>query len=369
MPAAISREAAPSPDASLTDHGDAGPDARGISYPWGKTVPATGEVMALGGGVGWVRIPLPMSLGHINCWALDGADDSLTIVDSGLRFPACREAWDALFAGPLADRKVERILCTHMHPDHVGLAGWLADRFGAPVWMTRGEWLSARINATDLRDAPPAEVSAMQRGAGWDDEAISQSQAMGWRMFGTIVHHLPFGYRRIVDGERIAMGPHEWQVVVGSGHSPEHACLLNDADGILISGDQLLPRISSNVSLTAAEPMANPLGDWLASIDRLLQLDDKLLVCPSHGKPFRGLHARLNALKADHHARLDELAEALKAAPRRAVDCFPLLFRKPIDGTNRGLATGETLAHLRYLEEAERVRRETRDGIWWWSAG
>jgi glyoxylase-like metal-dependent hydrolase (beta-lactamase superfamily II) len=357
-----------SPDASLADHGAASKDAAGISYPWGKDAPATGSVMAIGGGVHWVRIPLPIALGHINCWAIDDDDGGLTIVDTGIRFPMCREAWEAVFAGPLAGRPVNRILCTHLHPDHIGLAGWLAERFDAAIWMTRAEWMAARINATDQRDAPPPEVSAMQRGAGWDDEAITQSQAMGWRFFGTVVHRLPFGYRRIIDGERISIGGREWRVVTGSGHSPEHACLLNEADGILISGDQVLPRISSNVSLSAAEPMANPLGDWLASIDKLLLLDDGLLVCPSHGEPFRGLHARLNALKADHHARLDELAAALADAPRRAVDCFPLLFRKPIGADNRVLATGETLAHLRYLEDAGRIMRESRDGVWWWRA-
>jgi glyoxylase-like metal-dependent hydrolase (beta-lactamase superfamily II) len=324
--------------------------------------------MALGGGVHWVRIPLPIALGHINCWALDDDDGGLTIVDTGIRFPMCRDAWDGVFAGPMAGRAVQRILCTHLHPDHIGLAGWLAERFDAPVWMTRAEWMAARINAADQRDAPPPEVSAMQLGAGWDADAIEQSKAMGWRFFGTVVHRLPFGYRRIVDGERLSMGARTWQVVTGSGHSPEHACLLNEADGIFISGDQVLPRISSNVSLSAAEPMANPLGDWLRSIDKLLQLDDGLLVLPAHGEPFRGLHARLNALKTEHHARLDELAVALAEAPRRAVDCFPLLFRKPIGAENRVLATGETLAHLRYLEDAGRIRRETADGVWWWRA-
>jgi glyoxylase-like metal-dependent hydrolase (beta-lactamase superfamily II) len=155
---------------------------------------------------------------------------------------------------------------------------------------------------------------------------------------------------------------------VGSGHSPEHACLLNETDGILISGDQVLPRISSNVSLSAAEPWANPLGEWLASIDRLLELDDRLLVLPAHGKPFHGLHARLTALRDDHLERLNAIATALAAEPRRAVDCFPLLFRRPIGEDHLGLATGETLAHLRHLEHAGRVTREDRDGVWWWRA-
>ncbi len=342
-----------------------------------------GELVPVGSNVGWLRLPIPGGLAHINCWVLGSASDPLThdplthdplapdpltIVDTGMRLPGCREAWDALFAGPLAGRTIDRILATHMHPDHVGLAGWLTERTGAMLWMTRGEFQGIRIATADRRDAPPPEVPAMQRGAGWTEEQIAAASARGWARIGQVIHHLPFAYRRIVDGEMIHMGGSDWRVVVGSGHSPEHACLLNEAEGILIAGDQVLPTISSNVSLSAAEPFANPLGEWLASIDKLLTLDDRLLVLPAHGKPFHGLHARLMALRAEHHDRLDAMAAALAEAPRRAVDCFPLLFRREIGDDHRGLATGETMAHLRWLEVAGRVVREDRDGIWWWQA-
>jgi glyoxylase-like metal-dependent hydrolase (beta-lactamase superfamily II) len=177
---------------------------------------------------------------------------------------------------------------------------------------------------------------------------------------------LPYGYRRIVDGEVIRFGTTDWRVVVGSGHSPEHACLLDEVNGVLISGDQVLPKISSNVSLGASEPDADPLGEWLASIDKLLTLPADLLVCPAHGSPFRGLHVRLAALRDEHLMRLDQLTAALRDAPMRAVDAFPHLFNRPIGDEHRGLATGEALAHLRRLERDGHARRETRDGIWWW---
>jgi glyoxylase-like metal-dependent hydrolase (beta-lactamase superfamily II) len=352
------------PDVSLANTAATG----GLSYPLGERAPAMGEIIPVGADVGWIRLPLPGALGHINCWIVGDDGDALTIVDTGMRLPGCREAWDALFAAPLADRTIERILATHMHPDHVGLAGWLTERTGAMLWMTRGEFQGIRIATTDKREVPPPEVPAMQRGAGWTERQIDAASARGWARIGQIIHHLPFAYRRIVDGEDIRMGGADWRVVVGSGHSPEHACLLNDAEGLLIAGDQVLPTISSNVSLSAAEPYANPLGEWLASIDKLLTLDANLLVLPAHGRPFRGLHARLHALRDDHHERLDAMAAALTESPRRAVDCFPLLFRREIGDEHRGLATGETLAHLRWLEVEGRVRRESRDGVWWWGA-
>lgn len=357
--------ASQSPDASLAaDDGLVATSAAGLTYPWGDESPAPGTLIDIAPGVRWARIPMPGSLDHINSWIL-GEDSALTIVDCGLMLEPCSAAWKALFAGPLEAARVERILCTHMHPDHIGLAGWLARRFDVPLAMTRGEWLQARLMLTDMRDAPPDEVSAMQKAAGWDADAIDHARAQGWSRLGQVIFRLPYGYQRLVDGQLLHISGQHWRVVVGSGHSPEHACLWNEAAGILISGDQILPRISSNVSLNAGEPEGNPLGEWLASIDKLLSLPDDLLVCPAHGEPFYGFHARLQALKAEHLERLDVLADALGEA-QRAVDIFPLLFRRPIGDKQRGLATGEALAHLRWLEVAGRIRRETRDDVWWW---
>ncbi len=336
----------------------------------GDTAPASGKTIRLTDSVSWARLPMPGSLGHINSWLLDDEDavgPGVTVVDTGLLLRSCSDEWKALFAGDMAGRRVTRILCTHLHPDHIGLAGWLAKRFGVGIHMTRGEWLTARHMIADVRDDPPVEVSAMQRGAGWSDEQIEAARRTGWGRMARMVFTLPHAYHRLQDGQLLNFGRNRWRVVVGSGHSPEHACLLNEADGVLISGDQVLPRISSNVSMSSGEPEGDNLGEWLASIDRLLTLPPDLLVCPAHGEPFRGLHIRLAALRDEHLERLDAMAEAL-AEPRRAVDCFTLLFRRPIGPDNIGLATGETLAHLRRLEVTGRVRRETRDGVWWWHA-
>ncbi|MEG8018307.1 MBL fold metallo-hydrolase [Sphingomonas sp. LR55] len=148
---------------------------------------------------------------------------------------------------------------------------------------------------------------------------------------------------------------------------PEHACLYDEAGGILIAGDQVLPRISPNVSLGVTEPNADPLGEWFASIAKLKTLPADLLVLPGHGDPFAGLHTRLDAMDREHRERLNELAVFL-AEPRRAVDCFGRLFRRAIGPDVLGMATGEALAHLRRLEVEGRATRETHDGVWWWRA-
>ncbi|MEY4268839.1 MAG: hypothetical protein RLZZ58_55, partial [Pseudomonadota bacterium] len=257
---------------------------------------------------------------------------------------------------------------THMHPDHIGLAGWLAKKHGIALWMTRGEMLTVRMIVGDTNTDVPDEAIRMQRGAGWDEPTLEAYRARGWGRFAKMVYPLPRSYVRMQDGDVMDMGPHKWRVVTRSGHSPEHACLLNEKSGVLVSGDQVLPRISSNVSVNITEPDADPLGEWLDSIDKLLELPADLTVCPAHGEPFTGLHVRLRALRDEHRMRLYKLAEAIAEAPQRTVDIFHLLFNRPIGGDNAELATGEALAHLKRLEVEGRIRREDRDGIWWFHA-
>lgn len=359
-----------SPDASLiADDGLVETSAAGLTYPWGEVVPAPGETIRIANGISWARIPMPGSLGHINSWLLDDRDGAIAPVDTGLMLELASAEWKRLFEGALKDKAINRVLCTHLHPDHVGLAGWLCKRFGASLWMTRGEWLTARMLTVDSLEGVPPEVSDLRRAAGWSEDEIAAASAKGWARFRKIVFPLPMGFRRIADGDLLDMGEHQWRVVVGSGHSPEHACLWNEREGVLVSGDQVLPRISSNVSTNVSEPEADPLGEWLDSIDKLLTvLPADLLVCPAHGEPFKGLHTRLIALRDEHAMRLDRVEIALRDAPLRAVDCFALLFNRPISEEVRDLATGEAMAHLHRLEFSGRARREMRDGVKWFSA-
>lgn len=359
----------PAYDASLVhDESYLATSHKGLTYPFGTHAPGNGETTRIADGISWARIPMPGSLGHINSWLLDDAG-GMAVVDTGMQLRSCSDAWKALFEGALAETRLTRIICTHLHPDHIGLAGWLAKKFEAEIWMTRGEWLTARMLIADARDEVPEEAIVNQRGAGWGEDVLAETRSKGWGRFGRMVFPMPVSYRRLKDGDRLELGAHRWTVVVGSGHSPEHACLLNEKSGVLISGDQVLPRISSNVSINISEPMADPLGEWLASIDKLLDvLPADLLVCPAHGEPFQGLHVRLRALRDEHLARLDALASHL-AEPRRVIDCFSQLFNREIGSDHRELATGEALAHLRRLELEGRACRETRDGVWWFRAG
>jgi glyoxylase-like metal-dependent hydrolase (beta-lactamase superfamily II) len=360
------RQAGPvSPDVSLTDPNEAY-SHRGLTYPLGRRGPDKGELIALADGVGWARLPIPGSLRHINIWVLDDGD-GVALVDTGLDIEPCREGWEALFDGPLAGRAITRVICTHFHPDHIGLAGWLTERFSVRLWMTRGEWLFGRLLSVDVRDAPPAEAIAHWRAAGWEEARIEAEAAKGWARFASVVSPMPVSFVRMEEGDRLAIGARTWRILVGSGHCPEHACLLDDEAGLMIAGDQVLPRITSNVSLSLSEPEADPLGDWLDSIEKLKGLPDTLLVLPSHGEPFTGLHARLDALASGHRNRLDALHARL-ATPRRAVDCFGVLFGRQIDDSALGLATGEALAHLRRLEIEGRVVREVKSGVHWYGA-
>lgn len=353
--------------ATLPDIAPASISRDGLTYPFGGAEPASGGTMRVASGIDWVRLRIPGPLKHINCWLLDDGE-GVALVDTGMNTPEARDAWKAIFAGPLSGTRVTRVIGTHFHPDHIGLAGWMCDHHRCPLVMTRGEWLTARMLAADARDAVPDEMLAFWRGAGWDDPEIATARERGWAGFRRIITPLPLGFTRIADGDTLAIGGRDWRVVVGSGHSPEHACLYNEAAGVLIAGDQVLPRISPNVSLGVTEPNADPLGEWFASIAKLKTLPADLLVLPGHGDPFTGLHARLDAMDCEHRERLDSLATFL-AEPARARDCFARLFSRAIGPDMLAMATGEALAHLRRLEIEGRVRRETRDGVWWWRAG
>lgn len=307
--------------------------------------PALGETAAVAPGVRWARMPLPFALDHINLWILDDGPVR-TLVDCGIGDDVTRAAWNRIFAGP-DSRPVARLIVTHHHPDHIGLAGWLTERWGCPLLITRGEWMVGRLNALDN---DPVREDGRRRffrahGAG---EALVDALVELFRGYRHLIEPIPSSYRRLVERDMLTIDRREWRVIVGTGHAPEHACLYCAETGTLIAGDQVLPRISTNISVWDDEPDADPLGDFLGSLDKLAKLPLDTLVLPSHGLPFRGLRDRVAALKA-HHA--DRLAEARAACrqPKTAVDMVPVLFRRALDAHQQGFALGETLAHLNHL--------------------
>lgn len=349
---------------SFQDHRPAPTRHKGLEYPFGERVPATGELLPVADGVWWIRLPLGGPLGHINVWAVED-EDGVALVDTGVPSDPCKDAWRSILAGPLSGKRISRVVCTHLHPDHVGLAGWLCKKHDVQLWMTRGEYLTARLLAADARPEPPAEAVAVQRAAGWSDEQIERQRAKGWSMFARAVHRMPEGYVRVHEGDRI--GP--WRAVIGSGHSPEHLCLIDETRGVMIAGDQVLPRISSIVATNILEPEGDPLGEWLQSIARFrAELPGDLTVLPAHGSVFTGLHPRLDALAEGHRRSLDRLVARLKDRPARVVDLFGLMFARAIDDKLLGMATGETLAHLHHLRRHGLVAAELADGVAWWRA-
>lgn len=341
-------------------------DARGLTYPFDRA-PAPGDAVEVAPGVMWLRFALPFQLDHVNAYAVrDG--DGWTVVDTGLRTPDTVAAWEAALTGPLEGRPITRLVCTHMHPDHIGLAGWLCERSGAPLWMSRLEYVSARMLAAEEAGDAPEDGAAFFRAAGWTEEQIARWRA-DYGGFGKGVAPMPRSYRRLSDGDVIGIGGDDWTVAVGSGHSPEHVCLWRRSDDVFLAGDQILPRISSNVSVWPTEPLADPLGDWMASLDRLRGLlPDGALILPAHGEPFQGAHARLEALKRGHETALKRLERTLRQ-PSRVIDGFPAVFGRAVGDGVLGMATGEAQAHLNYLERRGRARR-TRDenGVDWWTA-
>jgi glyoxylase-like metal-dependent hydrolase (beta-lactamase superfamily II) len=309
--------------------------------------PETGEAKDIAPGIKWLRLPLPFLLGHINVWLLQDGD-GWAIVDTGIFTNTTREVWNNIFSEYLEGAPITRVLVTHLHPDHVGCAGWLADQFDIELWMTRTEYLLCRVLVDDTGKTVPGEALRFYAAAGYSEESLSRYTEMFGR-FGKMVAPLPEAYRRLKDGMTFTIGDYDWKIIVGSGHSPEHACLYCAQLNILISGDQILPTISSNVSVFPTEPAANPLSNWLESISMLKDvLPEDVLVLPAHGKPFRGAHSRLDALTLEHETGLDKLRLAC-VEPQRAIDVFSALFKSRITENNLIMATGESIAHLHYL--------------------
>lgn len=345
------------------------PERPVFEYPCGVP-PEPGATREIVPGVLWLRMKLPFALTHINLWAVrDGA--GWAVVDTGVQNSDTAAAWRALFAdrAALGDGGLTRVFVTHMHPDHVGMSGWLTRKFDVRLWMTRLEYLTCRVLVADTGREAPEDGVRFYRRAGWDDEAIEHYRTR-FGNFGRTTYALPESYRRIRDGERIRIGDHDWQVVVGTGHSPEHACFWCPDLKLLISGDQVLPKISSNVSVFPTEPEADPLHGWLSSMERIERtVPDDVLVLPAHNEPFRGLHARMRYLGAEHRHSLEQLRRRLRE-PKRVVDVFDALFARPIDDRHLlSLATGETMAHLNYLvQRGEVAVTEARDGVRWYQS-
>jgi glyoxylase-like metal-dependent hydrolase (beta-lactamase superfamily II) len=339
-------------------------DAAALAFPFAEQ-PAEGEAVEVAEGVLWMRLPLPMRLDHVNVYAIDDGD-GWTLVDAGLDTARIRAIWQALLAGPLAGRPVRRVLVTHHHPDHVGLAGWFQSQ-GAELLATRTAWLFARMRRLDDQALPPAETLAFWRSAGMPSDMLAERAAARPFNYADVVAPMPLGFTRLVDGRELTLGGRRWRVVFGHGHAPDHATLWGVGHDLVLTGDQVLPGITPNLGVYATEPEADPVGEWLAACRRLQALAAPgQLALPGHQRPFSGLPARLAALVATHDAMLARLADWL-AEPRTAVDCFPALYGRRIAAGEYGLALVEAVGHLNHLSALGLAEREAgADGAWRW---
>lgn len=333
-----------------------------IRYPLADQLPEPGVAMTIAPGIKWIRMGLPFALDHINLWLLRDRDverdmDGWTVVDCCIDSPATREQWESVFASSLDGLPILRVVVTHMHPDHVGLAHWLCDRWQVPLWMSATDYHTARI-AIDDRNGFGGEAGAeFYRSHGMTDERFLAHVCGRKSYYPSLVPALPGSYRRLLDADVIAIGDHQWECISGYGHAPEHMALYCPDLGILISGDMVLPRISTNISVHAGEPESNPLRLFLSSLERYLALPGDTLVLPSHGKPFHGLHERIGQLQTHHRDRLQDILDAPAEVPLTASDVLPILFKRPLDEHQLTFAVGEALAHLHWLWFAGRMTR------------
>jgi glyoxylase-like metal-dependent hydrolase (beta-lactamase superfamily II) len=327
-----------------------------ITYPFEERVPQPGEAIEVAPGVLWIRMGLPFALDHINLWLLaDG--DGWTIVDTGYGSEATRALWERHFADTLAGRPVRNVVVTHYHPDHVGCAAYLVERTGAPFHMTAAEYLSAHAAHDDSAGFDRESTLALFARNGLDTASIPE-KARKANAYLRGVASVPRHYRRMMHGERLRIGGRDWEVITVFGHAPEQATLWCESLGVLISGDQVLPRITSNVGVWGSQPDSDPLSLFLDSLGRYAHLPADALVLPSHDRVFRGLHPRIAQLHEHHERRLERLLEGC-AKPITAYEAIPLLFKRALDEHQMRFAMGEAIAHLHYLEKAGRIRRES----------
>lgn len=335
-----------------------------LNYPW-ENPPARGDATEVAPGVLWMRLPLPMRLDHVNVYALDDGAAGWTVVDTGFSSRLTREIWGELMAGPLGGRPVHRVILTHHHPDHLGLAGWFKAQHGADIVTTRTAYLMARMLILDEQQTLPEETLAFYRSAGMPDDLLEKRKAERPFNFADVVDPLPLGYTRIRQDDVITMGGRSWDIHIGNGHAPEHATFWSRDDNLVIAGDQILSSISPNIGVHATEPMADPVGDWLEACERLSQLArPDHLVLGGHKLPFTGLPTRMRQLIENHHGALRRLLGHLDT-PRSAADCFAPLFKRSIGDGEYGLALVEAIAHVSHLYQVGRATRTRgEDGAW-----
>lgn len=343
-----------------------------LHYPLGDALPEPGRCLQVAPGVKWVRMGLPFVLNHINLWLLRDAVDGVqgwSIVDTCIHRDEAKAQWESVFAHELEGLPVLRVIVTHMHPDHIGLADWLCTRWNAPLYISATDFMVATVACADSNSFGGEGTQRFFAQHGLNDAATAQGLLDRKPYFRKLVPSVPRHYHRLLDRGTLQIGAHRWRCISGYGHAPEHMALYCESLGVLIGGDMMLPRISTNVSVYDQEPEADALNLFLDSIDRFKALPESTLVLPAHGKPFAGLHTRIAQLHAHHAARLQEVIAACTAKPCSAADIIPVLFTRALDFHQTTFALGEAVAHLHALWHRGTLRRQRdADGVYRFSA-
>jgi glyoxylase-like metal-dependent hydrolase (beta-lactamase superfamily II) len=331
-----------------------------LHYPLGDTLPAPGTTLEVASGVKWIRMALPFALDHINLWLLRDEIDGVqgwSVVDCCISVDAAKAQWEQIFANELEGLPVLRVIVTHMHPDHIGLAWWLCEKWHAPLWISATDYNMARIGSQIANSFGGDSAALFFASHGLNEPATIDQVKGRSSYYSTLVPAMPRQFRRMMDADSLDIGGRSWRCISGYGHAPEHISLYCEELGVLIGGDMMLPRISTNVSVFDSEPESNPLQLFLQSIDKFWPLPADTLTLPSHGKPFTGLHKRIEQLHAHHDDRLAEVMQACTEKPCSAADVLPILFKRKLDLHQTTFAMGESIAHLHALWFEGKLKR------------
>jgi glyoxylase-like metal-dependent hydrolase (beta-lactamase superfamily II) len=355
-----------------------------LDYPFGTTLPGTSTALEIAPGIKWIRMALPFALDHINLWLLrDAIDDpnqaggkrqGWSVVDCCISSEASKAQWEAIFTTQLEGLPILRVIVTHMHPDHIGLAHWLCQRWTTEqqvcrLWISATDYYSARIGSGSTTGFGGNSAARFFAAHGLTDPESLEKIRGRARYYPGMVPDVPDSFCRLMEGQVIRIGGKDWRCISGYGHAPEHIALYCTEAGILISGDMVLPRISTNVSVYNMEPESNALALFLESIDKFMPLDPDTLTLPSHGKPFRGLPTRIKQLQEHHRDRLAEVMQVCTTSPCSAADILPVMFKRKLDLHQTTFAMGESIAHLHLLWfDGQLQRTLDRDGIYRFSA-
>ncbi|MES2973956.1 MAG: MBL fold metallo-hydrolase [Pseudomonadota bacterium] len=338
-----------------------------LHYPFGETLPEPGQAVEVAPGVKWIRMSLPFVLNHINLWLLrDSIEgrEGWTAVDCCITHDASKQQWEQVIANELDGLPILRVLVTHMHPDHVGMAHWLCARFEAPLWMSSTDYHAARLATQTTTGFGGEGAAKFFASHGLNDADSYEKIRNRANYYPSLVPEVPRTFHRLMDGYVVRIGGREWRCISGYGHAPEHMALFAADIKVLIGGDMMLPRISTNVSVYEVEPEADSLRLFLESIDRFRALPEDTLTLPSHGKPFTGLYTRIGQLHDHHRDRLAEVMEACAEKPCSGADILPIMFKRELDLHQTTFAMGEAVAHLHALWfEGKLRRRLDADGV------